>query len=567
MAAVGPHSRSVLVIRIAFGVACLCIASLPAFAQTISPSQVVPRAIAPVVPPPAIDPPGSELPQPYAEQSTNHVVTVGSVEIAGAFAEMGAANARLIEAVSGRTLPLSQVFDAARELEREYVRGGYVFARVIVPPQRIEQNGPIAVVITDGWIETVDLHGIPQSLQATVGKRLGHLVGRRHLMQRELERALVLAGELGGVRLRSALSRGEQAGGVRLTVEGTLDRLQIGLGSENRLPASLGRWQWNASVTLNSLLGAGDQAYALAGGQFSPSRYRLIGAGLTLPIGGNGLTASGDYLLARTRSAAAANTPATLATFSRGQFGVKFPLHRTYRDTVDARLGVEIITQNLHAPQFSIDINRDSYSALRLAIASRAQGDRVSQSFSLTFSQGLAGRSTTASLPSSRQGARNAFRSLQGAIGISAALPGNFTLGLTARGQTSFGQPLLLPEQFALDAEDAVSVFPGGSFNVDSGATMRAELAPPAARLGTEGGFAPYIFVAGGVGSLARATTVEMDTVKSGGAGFGARINVGGIIGSRAGSTSIGLEFGHQFSNRRDLAGGNRVNATASTRF
>ena len=538
----------------------------PTFAQTVVPSQVVPRDVRPEVARPVIEMPSSETSAPTTTPADS-TVTVGSVSIEGAFSEMSVADARFVAKVSGKTIRVSQLLEAVRELEREYVLAGYVFARVILPPQRIEPNGAVRILIIDGWIESIDVSAVTPSMQVPVKRRLMSLVGRRHLRQSDLERALLLAGGFGGITLRSAISAGQQAGGVHLIVEGNLDRVAASLGAENKLPASLGRWQLYANAAFNNLFGTGDRAYVVAGLPPYPNRFFMVGGGVELPVGSWGATVTGDYLFARARNRATPGVPAIQGDFNRTEIGFNLPIRRTRRDTIDGKVHFDFVSQNSKATQFSADLNHDAYAAMRVEVAYQAASTQASRSLALTFSQGLTGRNATAAVPYSRQGTGNDFTTLQGRASLSSLLTKRVAVTVRARGQTSFGKPLFLSEQFALDAADAVSTSQGGIFNVDSGATLRTELNMLPAALGSHLAIAPYIFGAGGIGSLSDATALERANQKAAGLGTGARLDIAGLPGMLRQPMSIGIEFGHQFSNYKAMSGGSRVNLSASMKF
>lgn len=555
----------------------LALSFWPAYvlAQTVVPSQVAPRQIDP-------DGPGSRVEAPVRQDSPastpdipgDYAITIGAGEIAGAFPDMAAANAKFLSEVSGRTIPLAGLFEAARQLESAYAEAGYIFARVIVPPQRLSQGGAVRVQVIDGYIEAIDLALVPASIRTTVGRRLEMLTGRPRLTRSELERALLLAGEFSGLTLRSALVRGERSGGVRLVIEGELDTVSARIGTDNRLPASLGRWQWNGSLALNNLLGLGDQAYVFAGSQFDVARHGLghprlgmIGGGVTLPVSPTDLSISNDVLLARTEPDRLAGIPLTVGTYTRAQFALNLPLARTRMRSLDARLGVDLISQSLKLPEFSTLANRDRYAVLRLGVTWQQQAGGGARSLNFALSRGLGGRDTTVQAPYSRQGASNAFTTFQASAHLAATLPQDCTLDISGRAQTSFGQPLFLSEQFALDSENAVSTFAGGNFNVDSGATLRAELILPAAKAGARLTLSPYVFAAGGLGVVEQPTAVERSVLKAGGAGVGGRVSVIGLPGLPGVSAAIGVEVGRQFSNIPQRSGTNHASLTAALRL
>ena len=98
-----------------------------------------------------------------------------------------------------------------------------------------------------------------------------------------------------------------------------------------------------------------------------------------------------------------------------------------------------------------------------------------------------------------------------------------FTVTLTGRAQSSFGNPVFNSEQLTLDGPEALSGLPPGRYAVDEGGTLRGEVgldkpwAPGAA-------ITPYAYVSAGAGRLHGTTAVEASTLRSSGAGLGARL-------------------------------------------
>lgn len=565
------------------GAGAAAFASTATLAQVIAPSQVTPREIAPESPSPSVEVPVEQAASARsAKQTDNFVVAIGTVKLEGTFPEMSGANAAFLSSVSHKRQRLSDLFEAARDLEQAYAQAGYVFARVVVPPQRLAEGAAVEVRVIDGYVESLDVSRLPASIQAPVRRRISHIVGQRHLTRSELERALLLAGELSGLDLRSALARGDQAGGVRLIVEGRLDQFQARIGADNRLPSSLGRWQWNGTVALNNLLGLGDQTYLFLGSQFDVGRHGfakptlgMVGGGLTLPISRTGISLGGELLLARTEPEPQrmAGVPLTVGSFSRAQLNLNLPFVRSRSASLDARISVDLIDQSLRFPEFATTFTQDHYAAMRMELSWRGQAGKLSRSLTLALSQGLVGRDATARLPASRQGARNDFTALQVSGRLGTPLPRGFTLDVQARAQSSFGHPLFLPEQFALDSENAVSTSPTGSFSVDTGVTLRTELGLPVVTPAHGLLLSPYFFAAGGTGSIEKPTAaeqpiaIEQATLNAAGIGIGARVDMAGLPGLKGVSTAIGIELGRQFSNAIGRSDTNRASVTASMRF
>jgi hemolysin activation/secretion protein len=140
-------------------------------------------------------------------------------------------------------------------------------------------------------------------------------------------------------------------------------------------------------------------------------------------------------------------------------------------------------------------------------------------------------------------------------------------LNLTAKAQLAFNQPMLSSEQFSLDGLDQVSAFAAGTFNVDQGATLRGELARPAAfaQDGWSATLTPYLFASGGRGEIFLPTAVEQAWLNA--AAFGAGLRIAGDVANGTASPTVGVEVGRRFSNVVGERAGWRGNLAVSVRF
>lgn len=559
-------TRSAWLVALASGVAIPAAAQ----AQSVAPSQVTPRDIAPTPPtePHAALTPPSE--SQAAQGDAALMLDTGDVEIEGGFAALDAAHATLVARIGHQHLSLAELFAAARALEQAYAQQGYILVRVTLPPQRLAPGAPVRVLVIDGFIEDVDLDHLAAPIRESVRARIAPLIGRKQLTQAIIERALLLAGDLAGAQLRSAIAPGSVAGGVRLVVEGRLERVEAQLGGDNALPHSLGTWQLNSSFAVNHLLGRGEQLYVSLGSQANVGRYgfpkaalAMIGAGVVLPLNRNGLTLTGEFLHARTQPDAVVGVPYNIGLFSRGLIRLRAPLIRTRAQSLSLSASVEIVTQTQKLPDFNVALNRDHYGVVRVGLNWQRHFGAVPVAIDMQMSQGIGGRSPSALLPVSRAQTRENFTRLDASAHLALPVVDGFWIDLTARGQTGFGRAHYLPEQFALDARNALSAFTGGSLNVDSGATVRGELRYPSLTRRTLT-ISPYAFGAGGVGRLIAPTSLERRNLTASTLGFGARI---GITDAKHGSATLGIEYGHGFSNVARRRNSERVNISFGLRF
>lgn len=345
---VGRRLPGVVVLLLASGLG-VCPAGanpVPAFpvptSASIAPSQVTPRTIAPL-PTPALPPVFQSPVEPPPEDPGETVLAVdlGDAHVVDGFAEMDSANAGFVAALAHRHVTLAQITSAAHALEQAYGRHGYILVRVVVPPQRIEPGAPVSVRVIDGFVEALDLSHVAPLLRGAVGECLHTLIGRHHVTQNAIERAMLLAGDIAGARLRSAIVPGTATGGVQLAVEGSYVRTEGQIGADNALPATLGRWQFSGNIVRNGLMMTGDQAYLTLGSQAAIGSYgfpkaplAMIGGGYVLPLDNEGPTLTGEVLNSRTQPHLMAGVPPAVGEYTRELLRLSIPLVRTRAETL-----------------------------------------------------------------------------------------------------------------------------------------------------------------------------------------------------------------------------------------
>jgi hemolysin activation/secretion protein len=554
---------------------------LAARSQVVAPSQVTPETLRPAAPsapaPPQI-PAGEPLQAPAGAEKLSFIV--GRVTIKGAFPELESETRAFIHAVKGHRVTVARIYELANAMEQAYARAGYVLARVTVPEQKLNDHGPLRIVVVDGFVEKVQVDNVPEGVRALVAARMASLIGRRHIKLSEIERRLLIAGDVPGLRLKSTLQRGKSAGGVRLVLEGTHQVVTATATIDDRMPASLGTWTYGTTVAINSAFGFGEQLYgsALAGGGLgeafdSASPLRVLGVGAVLPLGLDGWTVNPEYTYSRTLPEPPAGGLVNLGTFDRFALRTTYPVIRTRSETFSLNGAFEYIDQTLFLPALDSDLNHDRYSVLRGGPALDTALPWLGESLqgAVVFSHGLGGRNAEdaaeSGVPLSRPGSGPYFSKATLDGRLVQPLTEGFRFDLIGHGQTSFGQPMMLPEQFFLDGPTAISSYPTGSLPVDEGATLRAELSRsffvPEIKIPVV--LSPYLFGAYGAGRLDDPTPVEVAMVHAAAFGAGVRSNVdfpGGYQGF-----SIALETARQYSNLPTLTQAWRENVVVNMRF
>jgi hemolysin activation/secretion protein len=338
-------------------------------------------------------------------------------------------------------------------------------------------------------------------------------------------------------------------------VEATQRYVTGSLGFDDRLPTSLGTWSINTSLALNDALGFGEQAYFSysSSPDLGTPRLRVRGGGIVLPLGGDGLTINSEYTESVARAIPLPGTPASLGDFQRLALRANYPLIRTREHTLSLQGSLEWDDEKLTTIDFGTLLYHDIYGAMRLGAHDAVVLPwGASGTFDGIYSHGLGGRNGSATVPLSQQGASPVFDKLNVNASLRQPLPETFELDLFAHGQTGFGTSLMLAEQFSLDGPDALSSFAAGTFSVDQGVGVRAELARPFSLALVDAAppvtLVPYLFGAFGHGDIVNPTAVQQGSINAGSAGFGLRSTAGTTAaGLPLGSTLV-VEFGRQFS-------------------
>lgn len=540
--------------------AVLLLGAAQAGAQTISPSQVTPPSLLPAQPLPQVP----FVPEESERQQHLHTlpmsVQVQYVEVVDGFSVLAEDTERLLAPYQQRRITGDEIFALARALEQRYAKHGYVLVRVVVPPQRIATGGVLKLRVVDGFIQQVNADAVPQRLRAAVLRRLRPLVGLHHVLLATLERRLLVAGDLAGLHLTSALAPGSEEGGTRLLVGGTYRTVDGTVSADNRLDRTLGPWELGGSVTLNSLLSLGEQLYGdalvsnpqrLASG--APA-LRVFGGGALIPVGDEGITLNPEYTTSETRTPSGPGFPATVGEFDRFALRATVGLRWRRRQVLKLNLSAEAVDQQLETPEFGTDLYHDRYRVVRVGLNDDAVlGAGSHLVLDALASRGVGGRGApeNAGVPLSRQGASPDFNKLNASARLSRPLVAGWQLELVGLAQASLGAPLLRSEQLSLDGVDALSAFAAGSLTVDQGATLRSEFGRPLGMhsFGTDAVVSPYVFAADGIGEILRPTALEERWLHANTYGVGARASA---ATAGATSTEFAFELGRQ---EADLAG------------
>jgi hemolysin activation/secretion protein len=588
-----------------------------AAAQVVNPTTVAPSAQPITSGGVGVTAPAVEVPRAPAN-ADKIFLTVRGVEVEDGFPELQEQTATLIGEIQGRRISVAKLYEFADALQLAYVNAGYPLVHVRIPHQNV-QSGSIRIVVIDGIFEDIDLSAVPERARNLVRARLEPLIGKKHVTTAELQRRVLLIGDIAGVVGSSEIKAGS-AGGTILVIKATEKPVSTATAASNRLPKELGTWEFTQAVDVNNALGWGEQFYAntRSGSDVDrffdgTSMFMAYGGGVVVPIGSDGLRMEASYASVRQRPKHTFGVfpfeeelegEWTAAKYERASVAALYPIiltleqsvrvQATYDHTVSfQRLGPSPLIGSLLFPLWPVyyGLSNDRYDAVRAAADWSVQfpwswgGNATTTAI---YSHGLGGRtawdSPIVGTPLSRPGASPNFNKFYIDMVIRQPLPEEFQVSFVARAMTSFGAPLMLPEELSLDGANALSGFAAGTLNVDRGVTLRSELSHPftigqetlqtlntaAPGIIQNAVTVPYIFGAWGTGVhewpfynpfyVAEVKTIGAESL---GGGIRADIN----ILAAPFSESLAIECAKEFSNIPFRSSGYRTNFSFAVRF
>ncbi|WHQ68593.1 ShlB/FhaC/HecB family hemolysin secretion/activation protein [Methylorubrum extorquens] len=499
-----------------------------------------------------------------------------------------AAEVRELQArLTGRQLLATEIFAASRDLEAAIIRSGAVLTRVVLPAQTLRNGGRLRLVVVSGYIDRIDFRNVPDPVRERVAALLEPLIGRRDLQIGEIERRLLLAGDTPGTALRSTLAPSTAQGATNLIVEAAYKPVTGFFGGDNTFGRPLGGFSIGGGLDINTAFGLGETLYfrgfgypgeSDARGIGSPfgqyPRLRALAGGFILPLGTDGLTFNFEATSSQTSPRLSSGLQTT-SDFERLSFRLRYPWLRSRTANFYSEVALDVTRDELGlvVPAAIAPISLDRLRVVRLSGLGDTRfenGGLLAGSATLSLGiDGLGARSAadaTPILPLSRLGANAEFQKLDALLSYTQPLFDPLVVGLYARGQTSFGQPLLRSEQIGFASFQELSTFDAGSIVGDSGFVFRGEVSAPF-KVQPEGipvSAAPYVFGAAGTLFLERPTGLEKAVLHVASLGLGVRLlsqpDPTGTL------TTLTLEFGRRFRDDT-LPDANRFTVVGSVRF
>ncbi len=441
-------------VRRGLAVMALLLVSGAAIAQPIPPAEQPGRERERFIDPPAprAQPGGStiSLPSTTAPPGAAQVmVLLRDVRIVGSTVYNAAQLAPLYEELIGETVSLQAVYDIAQKITAKYGADGYVLSRAVVPPQELNPRGAIVrIQIVEGYVDRVEWPAALADYRDFFAHYTARIIADRPANIRTIERYLLLAGDLPGLRFKNSLKpSASKQGAATLVVEVVHKPFDALARIDNRGSQARGPHQYMASVTANNLLRIHEAFTVTYAGAFQTKELQYFAAGYRQVLTPEGFTAFANASYGRGRPGTFALELLEYETKSASiEAGFSYPFIRSRErnltltvlgfgsDDRSDMLGDVNSLDRLRGVRGKLEVD---YADALLAI----------NQFNLTYSRGFHGLGSTANdnPMSSRGSGRVDFSKFEATFTRLQPLFARTSLFLAAQGQYAF-TGLLSPE-------------------------------------------------------------------------------------------------------------------------
>jgi hemolysin activation/secretion protein len=262
----------------------LVVVATAAMAQPVIPSSAQPgreRERFTEPPPPQAEPGGTAiaLPSTVAPKGADRMnVHVRDVHIVGMTVYTQEQVAPLYADLIGRQVTLQAIYDLAQKITTKYGNDGYVISRAIVPPQQLNPGGAtIQIQVIEGYVDKVEWPRVLDKFRDFFSYYTARITAERPANIHTIERYLLLAGDLPGLKFKNSLKpSAANQGAATLIVEVTTSPFDWAARVDNRGPPGQGPLEFLSSVTVNNLLRVHDAVTLSYAGPFKPEELKYI---------------------------------------------------------------------------------------------------------------------------------------------------------------------------------------------------------------------------------------------------------------------------------------------------
>lgn len=457
----------------------------PSLAQSLPaqiPSQAVPGrppdrpASAPVTPSVELDF-TLTAPQrtPGATASSGLIILISQVSLTGNTVFKIEDFEELTRDLVGRSVDANQLLVLAEGIETRYRDAGYILTRAFLPAQAVG-DGRFTIQVVEGYISKAEVEGGGEARQAIVRSLIAPLVEKRPAYLPDLERALLLAGDVPGVTATGVLRPGEESGSSELLVQLAEKAMDAFVSLNNRGSRFTGPGTVVGDVTFYDSFGLGELISANVASTPQFRETRSVGLRWTQPTPWDGMTLSVEANYSNGRPGFTLREVEARTESYRYGVRASFPVVRARREnlTLDVAVATQKSSVNLLGQTFS----RDDYRMLELRATWIDQGFLDGSTITtLGATQGLnlLGATQTGAATIGRQGANPGFTKFIGGVRRVQPLTDEFSLSVDLIAQYGFST-LFSAEQITFGGSRVGRGYEPAEYSGDAGVGIATEL-------------------------------------------------------------------------------------------
>lgn len=397
----------------------------------------------------------------------------------------------------GTEITVARIFALAAAVQRRYRDDGYLFNRVIVPAQSID-DGVVRLEMIEAVLETVEIEspGAPLGpVEALAERIVAPLRGMRNPTLPQIERVLLLLNDIPGVMRAAAVPKlgGDDRGAVRLYINMEREALGLTLFADNRQSPLVGRGLYGAVASLNSWSSAADTTtLSLFGSADFDDRFPddfkerwTVQLEHERFLTADGLRGSARALWSRTRPGGDVKEFKITGEQAELEFRLTQPLLRSRALSAEGWIGFAAAEFNGEVPaqngSTAVTTSNDSLRVASLGLNGTSRDPWGSTELTAEWRLGLPvfGASSPGDDGLSRSDGDGAFNTVRGTLSRLIAPPGApMEFWVQVSGQWA-DRPLLSSEEFSLGGAGLARAYDPSEYSGDLGVGAVGEVRVP----------------------------------------------------------------------------------------
>ena len=396
---------------------------------------------------------------------------VGAIVVEGLVALSPQDFADIVQDYSARTLGAGEMSALSDRIAARARERGFIFANAVISPQSLS-SGVLRVSLDEGVIDEIRIEG---DADPAILSQLEPLRDGRPVTLARLERHVLLADDISGVRLRSPRYEREGESGV-LIVEARRDRFAGRAELANDGSQPIGPLRARIDFDANGLISPFDEIdFTYSTVPTEPGELQYLAGRYSVVVSPQGTEVSFGASYSATRPGAYLTDRDIFGKSARVSTRLRHPLRRSrgFSIWVDG----ELEFRDLRQDRFGALARHDRIPVARLGLYSRARMLEGAIRGGLTLSQGLDILDATQQGDplASREDASPDFTVLSGWFAWERALASSLELELAGRGQLS-STPLLITEDIGLGGNSFLRGYDFSERSGDNGIMGSAEM-------------------------------------------------------------------------------------------